>query len=240
MHFGISYQSNPREFFSMRLLVLGLIVPTLGGFLQSAPNLPRLSVPKSAPAPSSRVDDSDLYARAIEKLDGRAIDAQMFPNTIDGFQAFLEESGIRNVTAAELTRPNHPGVAERLGFREFLPPQNWWRRGAALALLVQRLRTVVHEPLYVRNWWRPASYNADPAVGGARNGDHPTANAVDLDYASRAGRMRAERWLRTLDRNARWLQLSLGLGDRTTHVGIGSVKGRREWHYAGWRPATAA
>jgi len=184
------------------------------------------------------MDGADVYERAIGKLDGRTVDAQMFPNTTEGFQAYLEASGIRSVTAAELTRPNHPGIAARHGFQDFLPPQSWWQRGAALALLVQQLRSVVQEPLYVRNWWRPAAYNS--AVGGARNGDHPSANAVDLDYASSAGRMRAERWLRTLDRSAKWLQLSLGLGDRTTHVGIGSAKGRREWHYAGWRPATAA
>jgi hypothetical protein len=159
---------------------------------------------------------------------------------VAGFQEYLAATGVRTVSAAELTRPNHPGVAARLGFDDFLPPQSWWQRGAALALLIQELRSVVHEPLYVRNWWRPASYNSDPAVGGARNGDHPTANAVDLDYASRAGRMRAERWLRALDRSTRWLQLSMGLGDRTTHVGIGSAKGRREWHYAGWRPVAAA
>jgi hypothetical protein len=159
---------------------------------------------------------------------------------VDGFQDYLAASGVHAVSAAEMTRPNHPAIAERLGFHTFLPPQTWWRRGAALALLIQQLRAASGDTLYVRNWWRPAAYNADPAVGGARNGDHPTANAVDLDYASRAGRIRAERWLRSLDRTARWMQLSLGLGDRTTHVGIGSPKGRREWHYAGWRPATAA
>ena len=227
----------------MRLLVLGLIVPMLGGLLESAPNLPRTSTIKPAhtgmPAAPS-LDEADVYAHAIEKLDGRTVDAQIFPNTVEGFQAYLAASGIKSVTAVELTRPNHPGVAARHGFQDFLPPQSWWRRGAALALLIQQLRSVVHEPLHVRNWWRPATYNSDPAVQGARNGDHPTANAVDLDYASRGGRMRAERWLRTLDREAKWLQLALGLGDLTTHVGIGSAKGRREWHYAGWRPATAA
>jgi hypothetical protein len=199
-----------------------------------------VTAPKPAPGPAYDLDDAGVFTRAIERLKGRVVDVRRFPNTLDGFQDYLAASGIRSVTAAELTQPNHPGVAVRLGFHDFLPPQSWWQRGAALGLLIQQLRTVVHEPLYVRNWWRPAAYNADPAVGGARNGDHPTANAVDLDYASRAGRMRAERWLRALDRNARWLQLSLGLGDRTTHVGIGSAKGRREWHYAGWRPATAA
>jgi len=33
------------------------------------------------------------------------------------------------------------------------------------------------------------------------------------------------------------MRLSLGLGTQTTHVGIDSPRGHREWHYAGWRPA---
>jgi hypothetical protein len=60
---------------------------------------------------------------------------------------------------------------------------------------------------------------------------------VDLDYPSVSARIKAERFLRQLDRKAPWLHLSLGLGERTTHVGIGSPKGRREWHYAGWTRA---
>ncbi len=57
----------------------------------------------------------------------------------------------------------------------------------------------------IRNWWRPAAYNADPTVGGAKNGDHPTANAVDLDYASPASRAKAERFLRSIEAKDPWL-----------------------------------
>ncbi len=221
----------------MRLLTVALAVCVSCASLSSAPNLPRTGQGH----PSSYLEESaDVFARAIQKLGGQVADPRAFPDTVDGFQDYLTVSGVHAVTAAEMTRPNHPVIAERLGFHVFLPAQTWWRRGAALALLIQHLRTVAGEGVYVRNWWRPPAYNAHPGVGGARKGDHPTANAVDLDYVSRAGRIRAERWLRALDRSARWLQLSLGLDDRTTHVGIGSPKGRREWHYAGWRPGTAA
>jgi hypothetical protein len=37
-----------------------------------------------------------------------------------------------------------------------------------------------------------------------------------------------------------WMQLSFGLGAQTTHIGLASPKGHREWHYAGWRPAATS
>jgi hypothetical protein len=157
-----------------------------------------------------------------------------YPETVSGFQAYLSDCGVRSISAADLTHPNHPRIAARLGYRDFLPPRDWWPRGTALALLAQNISSSAG-PVRVRNWWRPASYNS--GVGGAKGGDHPTANAVDLDYQRPSDRMRAERYLRDLDRRCPWMELSLGLGPQTTHVGIGSPRGRREWHYPGWRPA---
>jgi hypothetical protein len=159
---------------------------------------------------------------------------------VDGFQAYLKDSGVTALSARDLTRPNHPEVAARLGFRNFLPPRTWWTRGAALALLTQHIQGLTRSPVHVRNWWRPPAYNSDRAVGGAEKGDHPTATAVDLDYGSSAERSRAELYLRALARRCPWLELSLGLGALTTHVGIGSPHGHREWHYAGWRPVQRA
>lgn len=196
--------------------------------------------PSPAPPPSkprSAPERLDVFSRAIERLHGEVVNPAPYPSTLDGFQRYLTASGVRDVTADELTRPNHPGVAARLGFERFLPAKKWWPRGAALALLTDRLRGIAGEPVHLRNWWRPPSYNANPVVGGAKYGDHPTANAVDLDYTSVSGRIRAERWLRKLDKTASWLGLSLGLGPLTTHVGIGSPRGRRQWHYPGWHPA---
>jgi hypothetical protein len=170
-------------------------------------------------------------------LGGTVVNPHRYPATVEGFEQYLKESGVQKISAAQLTTPNHPGVAARYGFRNFLPPQNWWSRGAALALVVQSIDRLIQGPVHVRNWWRPAPYNNDRAVGGARNGDHPTANAMDLDYQTVSDRMRAERYLRELERRCPWMHLSLGLGAETTHVGIGSPRGHREWHYAGWTPA---
>ena len=187
----------------------------------------------AGPVTSSR---ADLFSRAIALFGGRVVTASGFANTVEGFGQYLTAVGVRRIGAAELTRPNHPDVAERLGFHEFLPPREWWARGAALALMTERLERATGERIYIRNWWRPAAYNRDPRVAGAKNGDHPTANAFDLDFSSASARAKAERTLRAMEAHAPWLNLSLGLGAHTAHVGIGSSKGRREWHYAGWSP----
>jgi hypothetical protein len=179
----------------------------------------------------------DLFSRAITLFGGRTLEPSDYPSTVAGFGKYLEAVGVHAIRASDLTTPYHRGVAAKLGFDAFLPPKKWWPRGAALALLTERLNRAAGEHVAIRNWWRPAAYNRDTAVGGAKNGDHPTANALDLDYSSVAARAGAERALRTLDAEAPWLHLSLGLGPRTTHVGIGSARGHREWHYTGWTPA---
>jgi hypothetical protein len=86
----------------------------------------------------------------------------------------------------------------------------------------------------MRNWWRPSAYNSD--VGGADASDHITGNAVDLDYFSADKRRVAERRLRELYNNEQWLQISLGLGNLTTHIGILSPGRRRDWFYEGYKP----
>ena len=179
----------------------------------------------------------DVYVKSIQALGGNVVNPMNYPQTVEGFQAYLQQSGVKAVTAQEMTRPNHPEVAARHGFTNFLPQRDWWPRGAALALLTQKIDVVAQASAHLRNWWRPAAYNTDPAVKGAKSGDHPTANAVDLDYDNAGVRMKAEAFLRSLAAQNPWMQLSLGLGAETTHVGIGSPRGHREWHYAGWQPA---
>src|SRR5512132_3498127 len=79
--------------------------------------------------------DPGPFDRAIEQFGGRIVDPVQFPNNVQGFQNYLASSGVRAFDAGELTRPNHPVIAAKLGFSSFLPPQAWWPRGAALALL---------------------------------------------------------------------------------------------------------
>ena len=157
-----------------------------------------------------------------------------------GLQQYLAACGVQGLSAADLTRPNHADVAARLGFSSFLPPRDWWPRGAALALLTQSMQTATGAVAHLRNWWRPAAYNRDPAVGGAKDGDHPTANAFDLDFTSVVDRMKAEQFFRAVEQHHPWMQLSFGFGAQSTHIGLASPRGHREWHYAGWRPAFGA
>lgn len=194
------------------------------------------AMPSRSALPRTPFASPGGFDRAIRFFGGNTIDPRAFSSTVEGFQQYLTAVGVRGISAAGLTRPNHPEVAARHGFHGFLPPQNWWPRGAALALLTERLEKVAGEAVTIRNWWRPSAYNTDPAVAGAKNGDHPTANAFDLDYSSATARAKAEEALRSLRTGAPWLQLSLGLGARTTHVGMLSARGSREWHYPGWTP----
>jgi hypothetical protein len=178
--------------------------------------------------------ESGLFSRAIQHFGGHILDPAQFTNNLDGFERYLAASGVRAFNATELTHPNHPEVAAKFGFTSFLPPQSWWPRGVALALLAQDIEHRVGEPVSIRNWWRPPAYNRDPRVGGAESGDHLGAFSIDLDYLSSRSRRRAEQWLHSLARSQQWLQLSLGLGDRSTHIGILSPRGHREWHYASY------
>lgn len=179
----------------------------------------------AAPAPS------DVAQRAIRTLKGKVVSPRDYPHTLEGFQRFLTDSGVRFFSAVELTRPNHPEVAARVGYREFLPSPDWWPRGAALALLADRLREVVGSPVKLRNWWRPEAYNRTPEVAGARSSDHLTAHSLDLDYSSADDQRKASVWLHDLMKREPWMKLSLGIGPTTTHVGIGSPRGSREWRY---------
>lgn len=183
------------------------------------------------------MSSTGIYALAIQQLGGKIVNPGVYPATVAGFEAYLKDSGVTHVSGVEMTQPNHPAVAARHGFQDFLPPRDWWSRGAALALVIESIDRITVAGARVRNWWRPAAYNNDRAVGGAKNGDHPTANAVDLDYESVIDRMRAELFLRGLCARFPWMRISLGLGAETTHVGIDSPHGHREWHYAGWTPA---
>ena len=161
----------------------------------------------AAPNPSF---ESDIYTRSIREFGGNRVNPMAYSETTAGFQSYLTDSGVKIVSARELILPNHPDVAARLGFHDFLPPRSWWPRGAALALLTQRIEFQTNSLVRVRNWWRPTAYNSDPAVGGAKAGDHPTASAVDLDYRTIAERMQAELFLRALESGVRGCSYRLG------------------------------
>lgn len=173
------------------------------------------------------------YERAIADFGGSVVDPTGYPMTVDGFARYLDDTGVEHFTASEMTTPNHRDVAARLGYEVFLPPHGWWPRGAALALLADRLRDLVAESVAMRNWYRPQPYNDHPTVGGSTESDHIIAAGVDLDYRSAAAYSTAVEELRRLQRTEPWLELSLGEYGRATHVGIASPNGQRTWRTTG-------
>lgn len=175
-------------------------------------------------------------AWAVERLGGKPVDPRGYPQTVEGFQAFLDAVGVKREwsSAYELTRPNHPKIAATFGFTTFLPKKEKWLKGAALALAQNKLRQVVGSPIVINNWWRPPGYNE--AVGGKTRGDHPDADALDLNFRTAADHKKAHDWVM-----ANWYsaepRLAISLGDYPSsptvmHLGIQSRNGRRKWSNA--------
>lgn len=172
-------------------------------------------------------------AWAVERLGGKPVDPRGYPQTVEGFQSFLDAVGVNRQwsSAYELTRPNHPTIAKTFGFTTFLPVKEKWLKGAALALAHNKLRQVVGAPIVINNWWRPPGYNE--AVGGKTKGDHPDADALDLNFQTAAQHRTAAAWVMANWYNAE-PRLAISLGDYPSsptvmHLGIQSRNGRRKW-----------
>jgi hypothetical protein len=200
--------------------------------------------PVTPPDHSVRVIDQSFL---IRHFGGDDVDPMTFPETTDGFQAYLDAVGVRHFSALEYVTPHNLEVAHECGYTILLPERDRWRKGAALGLLADVLRDLVQEPITLRNWWRPDCYNT--GVGGEPNGDHPDADALDLDFQSAPSRAAAQRYLcetywdrdiLTPDEIAPGsnldprLNMSVGLGDITIHLGLLSTNGRRFWKYASY------
>lgn len=178
---------------------------------------------------------------------GNDVDPLQFPETQEGFQQYLDAVGVTHFAAWEYVVPNNETVAANCGYTILLPERSWWRKGAALGLLADQLRALVNEPVTLRNWWRPPCYNE--GVGGAPSGDHPDGDALDLDFRSNRSRADAQRylcetfWLQDIvapediapgsNLNPR-LNMSVGLGGVTIHLGLLSRNGRRYWQYSSY------
>ena len=65
---------------------------------------------------------SDPYLRSIREFGGSVVNPMAYPGSAAGFQHYLKDSGVTAISGNALILPNHPEVAERLGFHDFLPP----------------------------------------------------------------------------------------------------------------------
>lgn len=210
-------------------LVLGMgIFALIRSFLDRAQGKQE-KAPPSSPSLEPRTD----YERITQHFGKRVVRAAPYPETKQGFQQFLDATGIRYTKAEELTRPNHPDIAARHGYTDFTPPKDLWERSAALAAIFDHVRSMVGAPITIRNAWRPAPYNAD--VGGSSGSDHIGNQAFDLDFGSaQEGRIAICEFLR-IQREYPWMEMSLGVSDRhdMVHFGVLSEPGRRSWRYRG-------
>ena len=187
------------------------------------------------------------HAFLIDFLGGDPVDALAYGPDLDSFQMYLDAVGVQHTTAAEIVEPYNMAAAVECGFSILLPGNEHWEKIGALALFTDELIELVGEPVFMRNWWRPPCYNA--AVGGAAGGDHPDADAVDLDFMSADSRALAQQFLC----NTYWnedivtpdqiapgsdldprLNMSVGLGGVTIHLGVLSQGGRRFWMYGSY------
>lgn len=192
-------------------------------------NIAHVEVEPLLPEVEYDTPNAELVRRAVSFLGGADLDPAEYPMTVDGFAHYLKDQGIEHFEAGEFLEPHRPDTASALGYSVFLPPHDWWPRGAALGLLADRLRELVNEPVVLRNWWRPRPYNAE--VASARQSDHITAHALDLDFPTSNKRREAQSELERLRDEEPWLEVSLGTGGNTIHKGLLSYRKQRSWTY---------
>lgn len=151
----------------------------------------------------------------------------------EALEMWLDDEGPRYFSVNEVTRPNQRGKARDCGWEYLVPPMHLWPWVGLVLRVADILRESVGRSVRLRNLWRPHGYNE--AVGGASKGDHPDACGVDLDFSSHQDQRVAEGVLRSLY-DIHELQLSVGLGRTSLHVGVLSQRGRRRWFYKSASP----
>ena len=203
---------------------------------------------KVAPAIDTCVDQTqderDRMDDFISEFKGSVVPADSYDNSTAGLQRYLNDSGVtRNFKAKEMVRANNASAAKACGYKELLPSQCRWKSAAAQGLMAIKLRDVINEGrskkqgMNLRNWWRPACYNAQ--VGGAKRSDHIQARGFDLDFKTPKDRARAQKFICDMYKEHGEMNLQVGIGCVTLHVGIGSPKrsprypsdGSRFWTY---------
>jgi hypothetical protein len=179
-------------------------------------------------AKTDRFKEMNDFERIVDRFKKAVVDPREYEQTIEGFQSYLDATGISYVSAKEMCTPHNLSVASELGYEEFVPQYDWWDRGAALAAFFEHLREDLGKPIVVRNWWRPEDYNAK--VGGAKSSDHIGAYAFDMDFKTHDDRRHVEAMLESFYKDLE-LEMSLGLGGYSIHLGLRSERGNRRWHY---------
>lgn len=174
----------------------------------------------------------DRHCCALTLMTGVAVDPYRYPCDLSGLSGYLKTNGVRNFSAVELCTPWREELA-----RELYPktagvvlPARWvWPRGALVAVLLQRIRDYINEPIEVLYWARPPKLNS--AVKGAPKSDHLEGTGMDVKFRSARGITTAIGHILDPIYRTGLLQLSLGVGRRRMHIGALSSGGQRRWGY---------
>lgn len=177
--------------------------------------------------------------QAIAELGGIDARPEDFEHTVDGFGQYLRACNSSwHFSAREWCLPlgrRRRRIMRKVGRKNLLPPYRMWGRGVVLALVADIMRDAAREPVVIRWWWRPRKVNK-AAGSKAKRSDHIKAYGVDLGFKTARGRRRAERAVKRLRKRFPKLRISLGLGNKTIHVGALSGVGARTWEYRSYRP----
>ncbi len=168
-------------------------------------------------------------------LDGSFVDTDVYaPGSRDDFENYLFDFGIEFFTIDEVVTPHKKSKAKQAGFTELVPPLHLWPWSLLVLRVGDLMRDHVGNSIRIRNLYRPMSYNRLVATSGIKS-DHPNACSGDFDFSSTDDRRAAEQLVRELSRDHPGLEISLGLGGKTLHVGIMSPKGKRHWFYKSYK-----
>lgn len=200
------------------ILVLTVLIPSRNIYAAG-------SKPPKTPPPSS--SESQRWQEMIQKFRGKVVNTSAFNSNAQGFQSFLLASGVRKYDASDLIAPYNKSAAKKCGYDVLLPGKEDWQKGAALALWAEDLAAFAGELPVIRNWYRPSCYNS--AVGGASKSDHLTARAIDMDFDTATARRKAQKELCRAWNSS--LNMQIGLGGQSIHLGAESPLGKRNWYY---------
>ena len=150
------------------------------------------------------------------------------PKPFGEYMAALEIG--RHFTVKEVCEPNNASAAEDTGYTWLVPPPPRWPIVGVLLWVADEMRDLVDAPVSMRSLWRPFSYNVQVAKSSIES-DHPNACGTDLDFKSAEDREKAMYWLCGFISANPQLEVSVGIGKKTLHVGVLSPQGRRHWTY---------
>lgn len=149
------------------------------------------------------------------------------------FGDYLRDNGTVHFSEGEVVTAHHRDKARQAGFADLTPPSHLWPWALLVLKLGDAMRNAVGVPVTLRNLYRPMSYNRLVATSGITS-DHPNSAAGDFDFSAAGQRRTAEDVIRGLAAEHPELEVSMGLGQQTLHVGCLSPKGSRSWFYDGY------